>query len=225
MDTKKCGKCLFDKNLSEFRKMKDNRTKSKIEYLCSMCKDCEKKRSLEKYYENREERLEYSKKYKKENKDKINQNRRKYSLDKMKSPEEKIKRNMKTLLCLKIKKIKRSGEYFGTSLDIIIKWFEFNIKNTDMTLENYGSYWQIDHTIPIKAFNILDEEEKMLCFCWMNLMPLKKIYNLKKSTTISYTRILYQEIQLRKFCKENIVLFPLMCDFLKKYTKKFNSLI
>lgn len=51
-----------------------------------------------------------------------------------------------------------------------------------MTWENYGTYWWIDHKIPIKAFNFEKPEDIDFKKCWAlkNLQPLEKIANIKK---------------------------------------------
>lgn len=52
-----------------------------------------------------------------------------------------------------------------------------------MTWEN-RSEWHIDHIIPCKAFNSVDEEDQRRCFNYTNLQPLWKTTNLKKGSKI-----------------------------------------
>ena len=47
-----------------------------------------------------------------------------------------------------------------------------------MNWDNYGSYWEIDHTIP---YYMLDESEG---FHWSNTFPMAKLKNLTKSNKI-----------------------------------------
>ena len=42
----------------------------------------------------------------------------------------------------------------------------------NMTEENYGSVWQIDHCLAIASFNLLDVNEMRKCFNWINLRPM-----------------------------------------------------
>ncbi len=56
----------------------------------------------------------------------------------------------------------------------------------DMTWDNYGSHWHLDHIIPQSHFyftSLLDED---FCRCWAlsNLQPLKSEENLKKGNRI-----------------------------------------
>jgi hypothetical protein len=53
-----------------------------------------------------------------------------------------------------------------------------------MNWENLGSYWQIDHIIPINAFNFKNTNEKYICFHWTNLQPLTCYENRFKSNKI-----------------------------------------
>jgi hypothetical protein len=221
---KTCGNCKEEKDINEFRTIKEKRTKNVSEYLCSICKLCERNRALEKYHNNKEKYQEYSKQYKIDNKDKINETRRKYTKEKMKVIEERLKRNMKTLLCIKLKKTQNSSVYFGETIKNIKKWIEFNF-NIFMNWENYGSYWEIDHSLPVNCFNMLDNNDTNICFCWMNLMPLEKNINSKKSNKIINTRIFYQEIRLKKYSYEFPELREKIDNYIKLYSNKYKSQI
>ena len=56
-----------------------------------------------------------------------------------------------------------------------------------MLWENYGSYWHLDHKIPITAFNFQETEDIDFSRCWAlnNLQPLEKITNIRKGNKIS----------------------------------------
>ena len=41
-----------------------------------------------------------------------------------------------------------------------------------MTLENYGSVWQINHCLAVASFILLDENDMKKCFNWVNLRPM-----------------------------------------------------
>jgi len=55
-----------------------------------------------------------------------------------------------------------------------------------MTWENYGSYWHLEHIIPVSAFNFQSPEDRDFKRCWAlkNLRPLEKIENIKKSNKL-----------------------------------------
>lgn len=176
------------------------------------------------YYEkNKEAVLARAKKYKEDNKDKINATRRKYLKKKMKDPVERLKRSMKTLLLAKMKKNSSSTTYFGSKIDFIKKWLEFNFED-DMSWDNYGKHWQIDHTIPIDLWNVQDDNDAKLCFNWKNLMPLHKDRNLRKASHLQPSRVFYQEHRVRIFCKQNN-LDDGIDEYMHKYATKLKSLL
>ena len=55
-----------------------------------------------------------------------------------------------------------------------------------MTLENYGSVWQIDHGLTVASFNLLDENAMKKCFNWINLRPMYVKGNFIKGNKIDY---------------------------------------
>jgi len=57
---------------------------------------------------------------------------------------------------------------------------------TGMTWENWGKgeeCWNIDHIMPLSAFNLSDRQHFLLACNYLNLQPLWKTDNLKKSDT------------------------------------------
>lgn len=61
------------------------------------------------------------------------------------------------------------------------KWFD-----QFMTWGNYGTYWHIDHIIPIAAFNFETPEDVDFKRCWAlkNLRPLEAKENIRKSDKV-----------------------------------------
>lgn len=51
----------------------------------------------------------------------------------------------------------------------------------DMTLENHGEVWHIDHIRPCASFDLSDPNQAILCFHYSNLQPLFVDENLRKS--------------------------------------------
>ncbi len=56
----------------------------------------------------------------------------------------------------------------------------------EMTWENYGAYWEIDHHIPISAFNFQSNQDVDFQKCWKlkNLRPLGKDANRSKGSRV-----------------------------------------
>jgi len=54
----------------------------------------------------------------------------------------------------------------------------------EMSWDNYGSVWNIDHETPCAAFNLADPEQQKVCFHFTNLQPLFVEDNLKKGAKV-----------------------------------------
>ncbi len=173
---------------------------------------------------NREAKLERSKKYKQENKDKVNATRRKYTAIIMQDPIQRLKRNIKCQLLCKIRKTAPSSTYFGVNVNFIKSWLEFNFAD-EMTWSNYGSYWQIDHTIAIHLWDLTCEDEQHACFNWKNMMPLEKQKNAKKSAQLVPIRVLLQEQRLRQFFHCRQLPQEELLEYVHKYSEKYKSLL
>lgn len=52
----------------------------------------------------------------------------------------------------------------------------------EMTWDNYGSFWSVDHRTPKKSFNLAREEDRKVCFHWTNLRPLPVTENINNRT-------------------------------------------
>lgn len=69
-------------------------------------------------------------------------------------------------------------------------WLQSQFVN-GMDFENYGSYWHIDHIIPVSVFDINDKIQQLLCFNWSNLRPLQVHKNLQKSNKLLMNDIIH----------------------------------
>ena len=70
-----------------------------------------------------------------------------------------------------------------------------------MTVENYGSVWQIHNCLATAFFNLLDEKEMKKCFNWINLRPMYVKYNISKGDKIYHYLYLCQEVKAKYFFK------------------------
>jgi len=55
----------------------------------------------------------------------------------------------------------------------------------EMTWENYGIYWHVDHIRPCASYDLTVESEQLACFNFRNLRPLEKMENIRKGNRIT----------------------------------------
>jgi hypothetical protein len=83
-------------------------------------------------------------------------------------------------------KAKKSLDLLGASGKEVKQYIE-SLWQHNMSWNNYGTknnQWQIDHIIPVTAFDVTKAAEQKKCFHYTNLMPLWKQDNLEKSNKI-----------------------------------------
>lgn len=145
-------------------------------------------------------------KYRKDNEVKINAQRKIYrnqdhikertkqaNRDYLPIKKEKIKLKRKTDLNFQISEVLRSKIHkmikgkntsykslIGCENEFLMNWLEFRF-DENLNWDNFGSYWQIDHILPINSFNFSNENDKNVCFHWTNLQPLTCIENRQKT--------------------------------------------
>lgn len=152
----KCSKCGVDNDLTNYLKNVNNRYKS-------ICKSCRLKQIVSKR-RSKDMSVIYKLQYKK--------NIHIYT--------------WRNLLgnYLRRKNILKSDRTFNllkyTHLDLKIHLESLFVD--DMSWDNYGKIWQIDHIIPVSAFR--DDVPAYIVNCLDNLRPLNKIYNNIKSDNL-----------------------------------------
>ena len=194
---KKCSKCKIVKLKSNFHK----RSKSS-DGLQTQCVFCVKQYKKKYYLDNRDQIIENYKNYKKQNREKIRlyeNNRRKTDLN------FKIACNLRsrTSSAFKSKNVRKTYKTFdllGCSYSFFKNWIIHQLYGK-MTVENYGSVWQIDHCLPIVSFNLLDENDLKKCFNWVNLRPMYSNDNNSKNDKIDHRLYLLQQIKANYFMK------------------------
>jgi hypothetical protein len=191
---KKCNKCKVEKPLTEFHKNKSR--KDGLQLKCKICGKIYDKRynseNKEKinlynkkyYYNNQEYFYENVRIWDKENKEKKHQ----YYLDNI---EKKRKQNrewviynyhnnsqfkLKILLRSRISqsikdKTNSSIDLLGCDIETYYNYLESQFTK-DMTWENHGRVWEIDHITPLNTFNLEDGNEQCQAFNYKNTRPL-----------------------------------------------------
>jgi hypothetical protein len=112
---------------------------------------------------------------------------------------------------------------FDDVLSIDRDGFQVYIENRfrdDMTWDNYGNHWVIDHILPINVMGSYDDLIRLNHYS--NLQPLLKNYNWKKNKGLTVEGIIkehypYVEINSRSKDVDEI---DYLFDFIKKLNKK-----
>lgn len=169
-----CPSCNIEKKLELFEK------KGARQPFGTYCKECINIRSRNRTQEENDNINNRLKVWYSNNKDKINERRRKY-LQK-KRDEDPLYRVMMSLHCrLYMAVEKKQGntmELTGCSKEHLINHIESMFVN-GMSWDNYGE-WHIDHIRPCASFDLTNIEQQKQCFNWTNLQPLWASDNIRK---------------------------------------------
>jgi hypothetical protein len=187
METQLCIYCNNQVNLDMFRK---NRKK---------CKNCEKKDGRE-YRQNdygkqkailwsinnKQRHTELQSEWHKNNRRHLND---KYNARIKVDFNFKMKKLCNNHLHNNINKKTSTMKYFSCDITLFINWLKYCFTDK-MNMDNHGSYWHLDHVIPVSLFNLENEEELRLCFHYLNYMPLPGKENIKKQNKIMYSQLI-----------------------------------
>ena len=72
-----------------------------------------------------------------------------------------------------------------------------------MTVEIYGSVWEIDHVFPVSKSNLIFERENYKSTHWSKLKPMYCSENTSKGAKINHHLYLLQQIKGKCFSKLN----------------------
>jgi hypothetical protein len=214
--TKLCTKCKrrYHKK-KDYEKHKEKRLNTGKEWREKNLEHCknrdnnyhaehkeQRNESCKKYYEeNREKIREHRKKFYQENKEKINEQRKKYRQTFF----YKVSQNLRKRTKYGLGSGEGYNELLGCTYEFLNEWFQF-IFNLDfqdeMTFDNYGSVWEMDHVKPVSSFNLKNQDEINQCFNWKNLSPLLSTKNRRKNRYIKNINLIQQEIRVKLFLKQ-----------------------
>lgn len=76
--------------------------------------------------------------------------------------------------------------YIGASREFVIKWLEDRFL-VGMSWGTYGEIWVVDHVIPLRLFDMTNEEDLKISLHYKNLMPLYKQDNMYKDGAIEFS--------------------------------------
>ena len=191
-ELKKCSKC---KTIS--LKSKFNKDKTKNDGLNPICKVCR----IGYYNEKREQRREYGKFYARQNRARINTYER---FKRKNDPNFNLFCNIRqrTKYAFKSQTIGKINDLIGCSNYFFRRWIIHQLYG-DMTIENYGKIWCLDHSYPLSKISLSNENELLKYTNWLNIRPMYIRDNIIKSDKIDYHLYLLQEVKAKYFLKLN----------------------
>lgn len=210
---RKCCKSCDNKRRNESKKLNNEAIQKQQKVYYENNKNKIKEYYKEHYTENKDKYMENNKKWRCENRDKINEQMR----EKIRNNENlRLKKNLRKRLHYCLTKDRPTMEYIGCDLNFLKSWLKHNFTE-EMTFENYGSYWHVDHVIPCAKFNFENENEIKACFSWYNLQPLEASKNMSKHDKINEQQIQTHYDKVKTFITENKldIQIPKLNNYLK----------
>jgi hypothetical protein len=176
-----------------------------------------------KYYQNNKNKIiNQHKAYISNNESEIRQRRAEYYQNNKEAIREKHKQYMKSYFIRypekryahsarrRANKLLRSicekDDYLDCTSEFFQKWIDYCIEvleYSDMTIDNYGNYWQIDHVIPCSLWDLTRDDHRANCFHWSNLAPMYADKNQSKKNKIDMEQVSTQDELLELFANEN----------------------
>ena len=144
------------------------------------------KASRKEYYEKNYAQLKAAqKKWNEANQEKMKQYMNDYVKNRYKTD---INYRLKSIINKRIRdgvrqKTKPTIEYLGCSLPYFMDWIECQF-TPEMSWDNLGTYWQMDHVKPCASFDFSKEEDIYECYHWSNLQPLSSVENIVKKDKV-----------------------------------------
>ena len=191
-----CIPCMKEKNKMFYLKFKEKRKKEVRDYYYKnivIIKEKNNKKNREKYAKNKD-KINERRRFLWSNRDtnrkiKWNETRNSFRNNKYKNDlnfrlENKLRTRM--YIILKLYNGKKHSKFItilGCDIEYFKIWLESQFDN-NMTWNNYGSYWHIDHILPCSAFELQNSEEQEICFHYTNLRPLEGKENIRKGNKI-----------------------------------------
>jgi hypothetical protein len=193
--SKTCKKCLNE--MDKIRKK--NQRQKKAETFLAKCEKCDEEKvlkdfaKLKKFYK-KKICISCYPEFLREQKTEWCRNERITNIN------YRLKKSLAARLRNVLNKNDTTMNYIGCNIQYLREWFEYNF-NSEMNWENYGSFWSIDHIIPVCKFDLTIEDEKLKCWNWSNLMPVTIKYNSSKKK-IDMNQINFILEQIQKFKEE-----------------------
>jgi hypothetical protein len=168
---------------------KNNREKIKAQRSIHYIENKERinNNKKEHYLLNKEQYAKRRDEYALREKDRLREARRKWEIERLKNdPCYRLSKNLRARVRHAIKgKDRKTSEYLGCSVEEFKLYMEALFKD-GMTWENYGTYWHVDHKIPVSWFDLTKPEEAAKAFHYTNSQPLEARENILKNNKFAH---------------------------------------
>ncbi len=99
-------------------------------------------------------------------------------------------------------KVSSVTKLIGYSIEELKDYLE-TLFTGDMSWQNHGTYWHIDHIVPLNIIDVTNEDELRIIWNYENLQPLEASANIRKSNKLDFnnpkTQIILDRLdQVRK---------------------------
>lgn len=202
MEKKICKRCNEEKDISDFP------------YGKSYCKPCQNWFCREYKRKNREKISAYNKQYKAQHKEDISAYNSRYNkenrndIQKRQTKQHKERRSndenykiacrIRGVLNKFINNNIKTMKYLGCDKLFFLNWLEYNF-DENMSHDNHGKYWSLDHIIPVSYFDLTKEEQIYQCFNWSNIRPIIAINNQKRVNYLEKKEYEDNRLKVNKF--------------------------
>jgi hypothetical protein len=214
---KKCNSCLGEFPFDMFHVKR-----ASVDGYNNVCKPCKKLKNELFYANNRESKLVYQKEYREKNKEVVDAYKKAYNKTYAPKYYEKNKEKKIAYSCQYHRERKKTDENFRLA-SLLRSRFHHALKNgfkmksvielvgctidefrlyveslffPEMTWENHGDIWEIDHILPCASFDLTLLEEQKKCFHFSNHQPLFKTTAIAQS--FGYNDIIGNRNKLHK---------------------------
>lgn len=86
------------------------------------------------------------------------------------------------------------SKHLGSDISFLREWIQDKFIG-NMSWDNYGKLWVIDHIVPFRMFDIFKESDLKICWNYRNLMPIFKHDNTKKQGNVFFAFELLHELK------------------------------
>jgi len=140
------------------------------------------------YIKNKIKHIESNRRWQGKNPDKLKIYFKKFDAKTRSSPKGKLNDNISRSIRQSLNGTKGNRPWeslVNFTIDQLKKHLEKQFTD-EMTWENYGKFWHIDHKLPVSVFNFEKSGDIDFNLCWSlkNLQPLEAITNIKKRAKI-----------------------------------------